>query len=151
MTYFGPPPPPKKSHTTRTILIVVGIVLVLCCGGAVAGGFALYKSVSKAVGPVQDTAGTFLGALETGNTATAYAELCSSAREQFTPTQFEQVLAGRPKIVSHKFLNTNVMDNNGVVTATVNAELRYADGSSETHLFRLTKESSEWRVCGNPY
>ena len=43
------------------------------------------------------------------------------------------------------------MDDNGTVSATVNAELTYADGSSETHLFQLTKESDAWRVCGNPY
>ena len=151
MTYFGPPAPPKKSHTTRTILIVVGIVLVLCCSGAAAVGFALAKRVDKAVGPAQDTAGAFLGDLESGNTATAYAQLCSSARRQFTAKQFDQIVTARPKIAGHKFLSTNVMNADGVVSATVDAKLSYADGSSESHLFQLTKESNAWRVCGNPY
>ena len=115
------------------------------------GGFALFKTASQAIGPARDTADTFLDHLETGETATAYTYLCSQARGEFTPDQFDQIVDGRPKMAGHKIVGTNVMNTNGIVSASVDAELTYADGSSERHLFRLTKENGDWRVCGNPY
>jgi len=151
MTYFGPPPPPEKKRTTTVVLIVVGVLAALCCGGAVIGGFVLAKSVTKAIGPVREAADSFLGDLEAGDTSTAYAALCSPARTEFTPAQFEQVLAARPKITEHKIASVNVGDFNGKVTGTVGAQLRYADGSSELQQFRLTKEGDSWHVCGHPY
>jgi Domain of unknown function (DUF4878) len=151
MTYPGPVPPQQRSHTVRTILIIVGIVLVLCCGGAIAGGVVLFKSVQSATGPARDTVDTFLNQLAAGETDAAYENLCAAAREQFTAEQFAQIVNGRPKITQHSIVGTNVVNSNGQVSASVNAEIRYADGSTDTHLFRLRKESGTWRVCGQPY
>jgi hypothetical protein len=146
-----PPPPPPKKNTTRTVLIVVGIVLALCCCGVAVGGFTLFRNVKSAVGPVQDTADNFIGHLEAGETSTAYTSLCPQARSQFTPAQFDAVVASRPKIISHKIVGAFVNTTNGHTSATADAELKYADGSSETHTFDIVKDGTAWMVCGNPY
>jgi hypothetical protein len=146
-----PPPPPPKKNTTRTVLIIVGVVLALCCCGAVVGGFALFKTVKSAVRPVQDTADAFIDHLEAGETSAAYASLCRQARAEFTPAQFDEIVAARPKIASHRIVSAFVHNTNGKTSATADAELKYADGSSETHTFQLVKDTSTWRVCGSPY
>ncbi|MFF5290672.1 Rv0361 family membrane protein [Paractinoplanes globisporus] len=152
MGYFPPsPPPPPKKNTTRTVLIIVGAVLALCCCGAVVGGFALFKTAKNAVGPVQDSADAFVSDLESGNTAAAYASLCPQARSAFTAAQFDQIVGTRPKITSHDIVSAFVRNINGKTTASADAQLRYADGSSETHTLVMVKDSGTWRVCGNPY
>uniref|UniRef100_UPI0031F088C9 Rv0361 family membrane protein n=1 Tax=Rugosimonospora acidiphila TaxID=556531 RepID=UPI0031F088C9 len=129
----------------------MGIVVVVCCGGALTGGIFLFKSVQSATGPAHDSVDTFLDEMTAGQTEAAYEDLCSATRQQFTTEQFTQIVDGRPKIVQHSITGTNVSNFNGHVSAAVNAELRYADGSSDTHLFQLTKEDGAWRICGRPY
>jgi hypothetical protein len=149
--YPGPPPPPPKRNTTKTVLVIVGLVLALCCCGSVIGGIAIYRTTKSAVQPVQTAVDTFLDHLEAGETSTAYASLCQQARDQFTPAQFDQIISGLPEIAGHKLVSAFVQNRNGFVSATADAELRYADGSSETHTFQLAKNGDEWHVCGNPY
>jgi hypothetical protein len=151
MMYPAPVPAQRQRGSVRTVLIVVGIVLVLCCGGAIVGGIALFKSVQSATGPARDTVDTFLDHLAAGETNAAYEDLCASAQGQFTPEQFTQIVDNRPKITQHSIISTNVLNSNGHISALVNAKIDYADGSSDTHLFQLTKESGTWRVCGQPY
>ena len=151
MVYPGPPPPPQKNNTTKIVLIVVGVVAALCCCGAVVGGFWLFKSAATAVGPARSAADAFLDHLESGETDVAYTYLCSQARDEFTAEQFDEIVAGRPTMAGHEILGTIVNNNNGRVSASVNAGLTYADGSSETHSLKLIKEDGNWRVCGNPY
>ena len=148
---FAPPPPPPKKNTTRTVLIIVGIVVALCCCGAAVGGFFLFKTVKSAVGPAQDTADEFITHLEAGETSTAYASLCRQARAEFTPAQFDAIVSARPTITSHHIVSAFVQNTNGKTSATADAELTYADGSSETHTFTMVKDTGTWHVCGNPY
>jgi len=151
MVYPGPPPPPQKNNTTEIVLVIVGVVVALCCCGAVVGGYGLFKTATAAIGPAQDTADAFIDHLERGETAVAYTYLCTQARDEFTTDEFDEIVGGRPAMAEHEILGTMVNNKNGNVSASVNAKLTYADGSSEAHLFRLTKEDNKWRVCGNPY
>ncbi|MBO0867867.1 MAG: hypothetical protein J2P15_04825 [Micromonosporaceae bacterium] len=144
-------PPPKNKHTLRTVLIIVGVVLVVCCAGGIAGGYAIYRGVNAATGPARDTVNTFLGDLEGGNTAGAYAYLCGSTRQKYTTDAFTAVLGQRPKLVSHSITGTSVNNVNGTVSASVSARLSFVDGSSDLHVFILNKEGGGWRICGDPY
>jgi hypothetical protein len=151
MAYPEPVPQQRRTRTTKRVLIVVGVVLVLCCGGAVTGGVVLFKSVLGATGPARDNVGTFLDQLAAGETGAAYEDLCTATRDQFTAEQFAQIVNDRPKIVRRSIVGTNVMNSNGHVSAAVSAEIQYADGSSDAHLFRLVKEGGAWKICGQPY
>jgi hypothetical protein len=142
---------PRRSHTLRTVLIVVGVVAVLCCGGAITGGVVLFKSIQTATGPARTSVETFLDRLEAGQADAAYQSLCTATREQFTVEQFTQIVDARPKPQGYSIVSTNVANFNGRVSASVDATLRYADGSSDTHRFQLVKESGTWRICGQPY
>ncbi len=148
-----PPPPaePRRGHTLRTVLIIVGVVAVLCCGGAITGGVVLFKSIQNATGPARTSVETFLGQLEAGQTDAAYQNLCSATRSRFTVEQFTQIVNARPRPRSYSIVSTNVSNYNGRVSASVDAALHYADGSSDNHRFQLVKESGNWRVCGQPY
>src|SRR5262245_38034428 len=145
------PPPPKQSHTLRTVLIVVGVALVVCCAGAIGGGYAIYRGVSAATGPVRDTVNAFLGDLEAGNTASAYEYLCGPVRSQYPGAVFAEVVSRRPKLSSHSIIGVNVNNVNGDVSGSVTARLRYADSSADLHVFHLAKEDGNWRICGDPY
>jgi flagellar basal body-associated protein FliL len=149
MSYAEPAPPPRK-RTGRVVLIVVAIVLVLCCGGAV-GVTVLVNNVQDATGPAKASAASFLALLVAGETDTAYAELCPPTRAQFSAAEFAQIVNGRPKLMSYSIVGTNVGNLNGHWSGTVRALLQYPDGSSETHVLEMVKDSNDWRVCGNPY
>jgi hypothetical protein len=146
-----PQPPPKRGNTTKIVLIVVGVVLLLCCGGAAVGGFALYRGVSQATGPVLASTNAFLGHLEAGENDAAYDGLCTSTRARFTRAQFDQIIAGRPRLTRHTVTGVNVSTVNGTATGVVNATIGYSDGSSDNHQFELTKNGGAWKVCGDPY
>ena len=151
MMYGPPQPPPRRSHTTRNILIIVGAVLLLCCGGAVAGGFALFRTVQNTMGPARDKADDFLTQVESDQVDAAYQSLCQQTRDQFSLDRFGQLVGAQPKLTRHSITGTNVANNNGAVSATVNTRLYYADGSSAAHPVDLIKVSGAWWVCGQPY
>ncbi len=154
MTYpppYATPPAPKPKHTLRTVLIVVGIVMVLCCGGAVAGGIALFRGLGATVGPARDAADGYLDDLEAGNTDAAYSQLCAGYQDQYTRTEFADLVAGRPTPSGHTINGVNVNTTNGVTRGTATVTLLFDDDSSETHVINLTREAGDWRVCANPY
>jgi Domain of unknown function (DUF4878) len=156
MTYTAPhypmqPPPARKSNTTKIVLIVVGAVLTLCCAGAAVGGYAIYRTATTTLGPVHDTAETFLKDLESGSYDNAYNALCASTREAFSRERFGEIVTNRPRPSRHEITNTFVSSGNGPTRGHVTAQLRYADGSSDTHTFQLVREESGWKICGQPY
>lgn len=146
-----PAPPPRKSHTLRWILITSGVVLVLCCGGGIIGGVFLFHGLSKATGPVRDTADEFVTDLQNGDTSSAYQLLCSGTRSAFTPAAFAQGVAGQPRISGHEIDGVNVISSNGRSSATVMVKLTTASGFVDQHAFPLVKEGGRWKVCGQPY
>lgn len=147
MTYMPPPPPAKPRNNLRTILIVVGIVLVLCCGGAVAGGFFLFRTVSDAIGPVQDGAKAYADAIVAENYPAAYGHLCKRMRDVIPQETFAAGTKKSFDIESYSVTGTNVSTVNGRTTATVTMRVTLSDGLSRTQIFPMVQEDGSWKVC----
>lgn len=148
---YAPPAPPKKSNTLRTVLIIVGIVLVLCCGGLAVGGFFLFRTVKDAIGPVQDSAVSFVQDLEHDDPGSAYDKLCAATQARFPRELFIAGVTAQPRITSHKTTGVNVNSTNGETTGTVRMDLTQEGGFVDQHTFPMVKEDGVWKVCGNPY
>jgi hypothetical protein len=146
-------PVPQRRSTTKIVLLVVGAVLAVCCVGGVVGvvgGLFLERTTTSAAG-VKASVNTFVDHLQAGEYDAAYDSLCTSTRESFTVTQFTAIAAGRPRPVAHSVTDVNVSNINDHVSASATATLKFADGSSESHLFPLEREQGAWKVCGDPY
>jgi hypothetical protein len=139
-----------RSRTTRIVLILFGVLLVLCCGVVVAGTIT-YRSIQAASGPARDAANAFLGQLKADDTSAAYANLCATTRSRFSAADFAATVHNRPRVQSYSIVGTSVANVNGDVSATVTANIRYADGSSENRSLPLVKDGDVWRICGQPY
>jgi hypothetical protein len=150
MTYTSAGPPPRRKRTTRIVLIIVGVLGLLCCGGVVAATVT-FRSIQESTGPARDAVDGFLAHLTADDTAAAYASLCTSTKQRYSEGDFTTTVHNRPRVSGYSIVNTNVSTVNGNVSGAVTAQLRYADGSSEPHLFPLVKEGDAWRICGQPY
>ncbi|MFB9543613.1 Rv0361 family membrane protein [Micromonospora sagamiensis] len=143
--YAAPPARPRR--TGRTIAIIVAVVFLLCCVGGSVGGFLLYRTVSDAVAPVQDTTRTYLDAVRRGDNQTAYAQLCSSTRGRMSEQEFTQLAATQPKLVNYDIDGVVVNNVNGRTTGTATVRLSYDGGIQRTQVFTLVKEDGAFRVC----
>lgn len=150
MTYQPTPPPPPSSgsrRTTRTVLIVVAVVLALCCAGGSIGGFFLYRTVKGALEPVSDSATNYLEAVQRGDHAAAYEQLCSTVKSRVSESDFAQQQSTLPPLTDFKVTGVNVSSNNGDTRGTVTVRLTREGESTVTHVFDMVKEDDTWRVC----
>jgi hypothetical protein len=148
MTYepaFAPAPKPRR--TVRTVLIVVGAVLGVCCLGGIAGGYAIFRSVSNAVAPAREAATSYVDDVRAGNYQSAYGRLCQDVRNATTLEEFTSAQSAAPRIQSYKINGVNVSNYNGRSTGTVTAQITQETGAVLTQVFPLVKEEGEWRVC----
>jgi hypothetical protein len=144
-------PQPRRPRRRRKLIIFVVVLVIVCCGGIAVGGGSLYTVVRNANQPAKDGAAAFLDHLAAGQTDAAYQSLCAKTRGQFSSDQFAQVVNGRPRLSGYSITSTDVNFNNGNLSASVDARLTYADGSSESHSLPMTQENGGWHVCGQPY
>jgi hypothetical protein len=140
--------------TRRIVLTVVGAVLAACCVGGSVFGYLAYRSVESArdePGPAREAVNTFAGHLEAGRYDAAYDGLCAATRDAFTPERFTETASARPRLTGHRVTGANVVAIGDTGSGGVTADLTYADGGSKSHLFPMTKEGGDWKVCGQPY
>jgi hypothetical protein len=145
------PGQPRKSNTLKIVLIVVGSVFAVCCIGGVTGGYFLVRHIIDSTQPERDAVHTFLRDLEDGDLASAYNDLCSDTRHQYTQAEFTDHVAQQPHLASHEVTAFDINSSNGETDASVTAMLHFTDGTSERHIFQLAKDSGTWHVCGDPY
>jgi len=144
-------PPPRRPRTLRRVLLIVAVVLVVCCGGAAAAGFGIYKWYNGAAGPAQDVTNEYLGDLETGQPAAAYALTCPDFRSNISEASFVATQKQRPQPRSHKIVGTSVETVNGQRNALITVTVARADGSNPRVVIPLLESSGHWYVCaGNP-
>jgi hypothetical protein len=124
---------------------------VLCTAGGV-GAFFLLKDTVSEVQPIMTITSSFVGDVQSGDSASAYDKLCEPTRERFTAEKFAAVVKGQPKISKHRIVGAHVRTTNGGKHAIVIAELANDDtGAAQRHEFRLVPEAGTWKVCGSPY
>jgi hypothetical protein len=145
-----PPAPPPRRSNTKIIIIVVASVLAVCCliGGIV--GFFAFRTVQGALGPPREATEAFLRDLIAGDSAAAYAKLCRTAQSRHPQAEVTAMINER-RPTGYEIGEVSVQNVNGVVSASVTANLTYADGFVEPHTFLLRREDDTWKVCGNPY
>ncbi len=141
---YPPAAPPRKSR--RTLFTVLGIVLVVCCLGGVTAGVLGYKAIKGVTAPVRDAAASYLDALKAQDYVTAYGLLCSEITGAVTEDEYA---SAAPQVTGYKITGTTIDNTNGLQTGTVTARIDEADGSSDTHVLALVKESGDWRVCSD--
>src|SRR5262249_38629148 len=129
---------PRRRSTTRIVLIVVGVLSLLCCGLFAVGAFG-FTVLFNTTRPATDAADEFLKHVQAGDTSDAYASLCAATRGRFTQATFDQTVHNRP-ISSYSITSTSVATVNGVASASVSAQVRYADGGQGAHDVPLVKE-----------
>lgn len=152
MPYPSPPPSPtvptkQPNRTLRTVLIIGALVVLLCCGGAIGGGILLFKTVDKATAPAREATAKFFDAVATGDTASAYDQLCAATKGRFTPEQFDELIKEQGPVHSYELAGASVSNMNGVVTGTVTIRLERG-AATETWEVSLAKEAGQWKVCG---
>ncbi|MET8306778.1 hypothetical protein [Micromonospora sp. NPDC005173] len=140
-------PDRKPNRTTRTVLIVVAAVLVVCCLGGVCGGFWLYRTVSKAVGPAREATAAYLDDVQAGNYPGAYGRLCEKVRDGMSQEEYTRIQSAQLKIRSYEITGASVSNYNGRVSGAVTVQMVQETGGRFTQTVPLAKERGEWRVC----
>jgi hypothetical protein len=154
MTQMVGPPRARRWSTRRIVLTVIAVVLAGCCAAGSVAGYLLYRGVESAQsepGPAREAVNTFAGHLEAGRYDAAYDSLCAATRDDFTRERFTEIASARPRLTGHRVTTANVVAIGDNGSGGVSADLTYADGGSESHLFPMAKESGDWKVCGQPY
>jgi hypothetical protein len=138
-------PPPRRSRTLRRVLILVAVVLAACCGGAAATGFFLYRWYNGEAGPAQATTNEYLGDLETGRPAAAYALTCPDFRSRVTEHTFTEAESTPPR--GHRIVSSSVSTVNGQRSALITVSLTRAGGSTDRITLPLAVVDGRWYVC----
>lgn len=152
MSYGPPPPSPQQPPSRRrTWLIVLIVVAVLCCGGSLGGGYLIVKTVLDIGAPARDATTEFLTAVQDGDEASAYDQLCDRLRHRYTRDQFQQAVRQQlGEVTDFRLTAFSVEQVAGGATGTVTAQLTTAEGTHSV-TFHLTEEHGAWRVCGAPF
>jgi hypothetical protein len=139
----------RPPTTLRTVLAVALVVAVFCCGGLGLGGYVLFRKVAEAHSPIRNATGAYLGDLETGDYAGAYARLCRATRERLGRDTFVAEVSDSA-IRAHHIDEVRISNDKGRLGGTVTATLVNAAGAPRRHTFELTSEDGAWKVCGDP-
>ena len=135
--------PPKKSKKKWWILGGCGcLVLLILLGLAIfLGGFGIYKSIAKPVGPIKDQ----LQALNQGNYEKAYGYGSQAFKEATSLSDFKKIVQLNPQIFKSQkssFTKINIEGGVATVTGTITGE----DGTVTPMLYQLVKEEGKWKI-----
>jgi len=143
---FAAPPTEGDQRRTWIGLGIGGLALLLCCVGGVVGFIALVVTSVEAIDEqARATVGHYLDAVKDENYEDAYDLLCDDIQQRESPDRFAQRVQRDPDISSYQLQQTQVADQ-----VVVPADVRYADGDSETINFVLQQDSTTgaFEVCG---
>jgi len=96
---------------------------------------------------VRATVGDYLGAIERGNYSAAYDLECAAAQRSQSADELAAQFADN-KLVSHTLDTPQSVDVGGTSAYAVPADLRFANGQTESERFVVISEGSGLVVCG---
>jgi hypothetical protein len=102
----------------------------------------VYRDVGSAhdePGPAREAVNRFADHVEAGRYDAAYDVLCAATRDDFTLERFTQIASARPRLTGHRVTRADVVAVGGNGSGGVTADLTYADGGAQSHLFRCPR------------
>jgi hypothetical protein len=138
--------PIRRPRRTRPILLVsvlVIAVLLLC----VLGRALTACQAEQAGAAMRDATRAFVGHLESGEYDAAHHSMCVRSQDDTHRADFAAALAGRPKVIRYRLLETSVLSSR---RGEVKVQLDFADGTTQTRDLNLVREGNTWKVCGYP-
>lgn len=135
----------------RTGLVFAGAGVALCCVGVAGLGAWNVQVVTGASGPVRQTADGFLRQVATGDTDSAYEQLCADTRTRWSELGFTSWVRTPPVVRDHEIVDVSVTTRAGRPHGTVTVTLTRDSGDTEQRELTVVEEDGSWRVCGDPY
>ncbi len=127
------------------VIGVVAVILAVCCFGGVRAFLGVKKAYDedRAAGHV---ATQFIEDVQKQRVEAAYGRLCMATKSEYPQEEFAAIVKRERPATGHKIVaNLHTNDSQSVFV-----ELRYQDGSTDTHILSLIEEDAEWKVCGSP-
>ncbi|MGC9669298.1 hypothetical protein ACNTMW_22405 [Planosporangium sp. 12N6] len=143
---FAAPPTDRDRRGLWIGLGLGALVLVLCCVGGLAGfGLLAVSGTRQVQTQATEEVSGYLDAIEAADYDAAYSHLCSPMKRQVSRAEFAARQEDGPRLTSYVVHQPQVGN-----TIVVPADLRYQDGTSSLHRYRLRQESGsqELRICG---
>ncbi len=134
----------KPKSKWKLVLILIGLAAALCLAGGGLSYFAIVRGGQALEGPPKAATQTFLNALRIPNNADAYTSLCSTTKSTFKPVDLQSVK-------DYRIIDVRVQTVNGQRGAIVTVDITRTTGPVERHAIPLSKEGSQWLICGQPY
>jgi hypothetical protein len=144
---YPPFPAPPVEGRGRRVGLGLGLgggVLLLVCGGGAAAAIGLTRVVSSAFNEQAEVVvGNYLDALRDREWSQAYGQLCATAQQEETESQFTSRVSTEELITSWDVGAVDLTRLSAPVTAT------YADGDTadlQAH-FEQSRETGGFEVC----
>jgi hypothetical protein len=133
----------------RRVAILVAVVVLVC---AAIGGWLVLRGTGSETGAARSVADTFVGDLESGDYAGAYALLTSDTRATATAAQFAQGIQEQPRHVrGHTIDGVNPSAVHPRTYLVVFVRVTFTDGDTASHDMLLVPQGGHWRVRGVPF
>ena len=127
------------------------MVALIVCGAGLGRWYGRLTSVANAEAAANTAAAAFIDDVQQHRGEAAYGRLCANTKRAFPLEDFTaRVRAAKPGLY-HRIIATDVRHGTDPLTATVVAELRYQDGSTDRHGYDLVQEGGSWKACGRPF
>ena len=142
-----PPPAPRGGWSATTWLVVGLAVTAALCPVA---GFLLWLFAGPDLDEPRAAVDTFLGRLEAGDDAAAYASLCARTKAATTAAEFAEAVRALPRPASHRTTDASFSNEAGT-SAWVQVALTDRAAAVRQLSFKVDDEDRAWRVCGDPF
>ncbi|MDO3705711.1 hypothetical protein Q3W71_28985 [Micromonospora sp. C28SCA-DRY-2] len=143
--------PARRRRPLRAGLVFAGMGVALCCVGVAGLGAWNVQVVTRASGPVRETADEFLRQVTAGDTDGAYERLCADARTRWSEIGFTSWVRTPPVVSDYEIVDVSVATRRGRPHGTVSVKLTRDSGATEERTLSVVNEDGGWRVCGDPY
>lgn len=149
----APGTPGARRNGRLRFIVVVSIVAVtlIVCGAGLGRWYFGQTSAANAEAAANTATAAFITDIQQQRSEAAYGKLCARTKRAFTLEEFTGWVRGEKPGLNYRIIATDVRHGTVPLPATVVAELRYQDGSTDRHGYDLVEEGGAWKVCWRPY
>ncbi len=145
---LAPPPwaPPPRRRRSRWLTVGLPIGGVLLLGGCGAFVVVAVRGISGQIGPAQEAAGAYAGALVEQRWDDAHDMLCDDSAARLSADDLA-VLFGDPALTGFSVDGVNVVSSNGRTTGDATLTFQLEGGLEQQSLVPLVEDGGDWRPC----